>query len=214
MCCRGFMMLIGGTNYVNMFMNDVVVASVDTELVWSRISTLNIARISPAAAVLPHKHTSNSNKVIVCGGMGRKERLRSCELLTALNAKWTMLTQLHTARYASAAVLDHGQMILLGGMRSRGGSLATAEVIDMLHNRSILLNTRLARACHYAIAIPLPSINVADDAAWGKHNNNNNRNTAHTTTLLAKTKFTFKMLIFGCLLITMHVCKYVLCKQL
>jgi Galactose oxidase, central domain/Kelch motif len=72
-----------------------------------------------------------SGKVLVAGGIGNDDDVRSAELYDPASGTWVATGSLGTARFAhTATLLPSGKVLIAGGQNASGNSLTSAELYD------------------------------------------------------------------------------------
>lgn len=119
---------------------------------WSEVSSMNTARASHTATLLPN------GQVLVAAGVGSNfTELASAEIYDPVSATWTTTNSLNTARAShTATLLRNGQVLVAGGFQS------SVEVFDPASGIWTTTNSmNTGRQYHTATLLPDGNVLVA-----------------------------------------------------
>jgi N-acetylneuraminic acid mutarotase len=108
--------------------------------IWTRTASMNVARNTPAASLLP------SGQVLVSGGINNTGNLTSAELYNPQTGTWTLTGSMNDARNGhTSTLLRSGQVLVAGGSPDGGyNGIVSAEVYT-----SLAASTQIAGLVRY-----------------------------------------------------------------
>jgi N-acetylneuraminic acid mutarotase len=172
---RNGQVLVVGGQFNGTVLADVELYNPETGT-WKTTSSLHIARVFHTATLL------KDGRVLVVGGsraasppvfyrgVPAGNALDTAEVYDPRTAKWTVVDNLHEARFLPAAtLLDNDQVLISGGssQRSNGDSLATAELFNPANGTWTVTGSLLgARYGHSSVLLPDEKVLVVGGALF------------------------------------------------
>jgi N-acetylneuraminic acid mutarotase len=151
---NGKVLITGGHNPSNGFLNSAELYDPSTTPHWSTINSMSTARANHTATLL------STGKVLVAGGQNSGGYLSSAELYDPLTGWSTAGTMSTTRAYHTATLLGTGKVLIAGGQNS-GGLLTNSKLYDPLTGWSTTFLTPFTLVDHTATLLTTGKVLVA-----------------------------------------------------